>query len=119
MKPHSPILLTLQQPKERVWGILISLNVTGITLLGIDLNSFDDWARTVANSEDTIGLSNVFYPMHRVERVALDEACGEIESFAEQFATRVGVSVWEHLGIRSPDDVEAAMQAQEPESSVD
>ena len=102
MLPHSPILLTLQQPKERMWGILLSLNVTGISLRGIDLNSFDDWARAVANSEETIGLSTVFYPMHRVERIALDEASGEIESFAEQFVSRVGVSVWEHLVIEPP-----------------
>ncbi len=101
MKELSPVLVNLQNPKEKVWGILLAIHSSGISLRGIDLNSFDDWSRAVARGEEDMGLTTVFFPMHRVERVSLDEAVGSVSSLAETFEARVGRSVWNYLGLES------------------
>jgi len=48
----------------------------GVTVRCIDLNSFDDFIRQVMDPEgERIGLPTLFFfPMQRVERIALDEA---------------------------------------------
>lgn len=40
----------------------------------------------------------MFVPLHRVERIFLDERVGDVESFAERFVRRVGRPVAEVLG---------------------
>jgi hypothetical protein len=102
MKKLSPIVINLHSPREKVWGILLSVSDSGVNVKGIDLNSFDDWTRTVARGEETMGLSTIFFPMHRVERINLDEKVGGIESYADIFESRVGTDVWSHLGLPEP-----------------
>ncbi len=41
MEPHSIVVVSLHSPKEKLWGELLAINTAGITLRGIDLNSFD------------------------------------------------------------------------------
>jgi hypothetical protein len=98
MKPHSIIVVSLHSPKERIWGELLEMNVAGVTLRGIDLNSFDDFIRQARDPEgDLVGLPTVFFPMVRVERVALDEARGSVPSLAETFEQKVGRSLLDYL----------------------
>jgi hypothetical protein len=44
-----------------------------------------------------MGLTHVFVPMWRVERVTLDESVDEIPSLAARFQARVGLTVSEYL----------------------
>ena len=83
------VLVTLNMPREKFWGMLLSLDQAGISLRGIDLHSFDDFVQLVKSGEATTA-SAVFFPMHRIERVELDSANGEIPSLAEQFAAKAG-----------------------------
>lgn len=99
MKRLSAVLLNLQNPKEKIWGILLSIRASGVTLRGIDLNSFDDWSRAVARGERDMGLSTVFFPIHRVERLTADESVGNVPSLAETFEARVGQDVWSYLAL--------------------
>lgn len=99
MKKLSAVLVNLQNPREKVWGILLSIQASGITVLGIDLNSFEDWSRTAARGEREMGLSTVFFPIHRVERVSKDETVGSVPSLAWTFEERVGQDVWSFLGL--------------------
>ena len=99
MKELSAVLVNLQNPREKVWGILLSIQSSGITLRGIDLNSFEDWSRSVARGEGEMGLSTAFLPIHRVERVSEDETIGSAQSLADIFEARVGTDVWTHLGL--------------------
>ena len=99
MKRLSAVLVNLQNPKEKIWGVLLSIKASGITVRGIDLNSFDDWSRGVARGDGDIGLSTSFFPIHRVERVTLDESVGGVLSLAETFEARVGKDVWSFLGL--------------------
>ena len=83
-----------------MWGELMQLQVAGITLRGIDLNSFDDFIRQVMEPEGArVGLPTVFLPMQRIERVALDEPTGSIPSLSEMFEKRVGRSIRDYLAL--------------------
>jgi hypothetical protein len=90
-----PIVLVLHSPREKCWGILDELNAAGVFLRGLDLNSFDDWVRAVSHDEPFMGLSDLFFPMWRVERLSRDEASGGIPSLYEQVEQRTGRSVQE------------------------
>ena len=83
MKKFSAVLVNLQNPREKVWGILLSIQASGITVRGIDLNSFDDWSRSVSRGETEMALSTMFLPIHRVERVNQDESVGSVRSLAD------------------------------------
>ncbi len=100
MKKLSAVLVNLQNPKEKFWGVVLSVQTSGITIRGIDLNSFDDWSRGVAKGDGEMGLSTTFFPIHRVERVTLDETVGSVLSLAETFEARVGQDVWSFLGLK-------------------
>jgi hypothetical protein len=96
----STIVVYLQGPKEKVWGVLVSLTASGVVLRGIDLATFDDWMRQEARGdEELIGLTTVFYPMHRVVRLERDETVGPLTSYADRFAREVGRSVGAVLGL--------------------
>jgi Bacterial regulatory protein, Fis family len=99
MKKLSAVIVNLQNPKEKVWGVLLAVQASGITVQGIDLNSFDDWSRAVARGDREMGLSTVFFPIHRVERVNVDETVGSILSLVETFESRTGQDVWSYLGL--------------------
>jgi len=46
---------------------------------------------------DRIGLPTLFFPMLRIERVALDEPRGSVPSLAETFEKKVGRSLVDYL----------------------
>ena len=103
MELNSIVIVSLGSPKERIWGQLLELDAKGVTARGIELNSFDDFvSQIVAREEFSVGMTQVFYPMHRVERVALDESSGSIPSLSERFRSLVGLSIQEYLGIETP-----------------
>ena len=98
MDPHSIVVVSLHTPKEKIWGELLSITPAGVTMRGVDLNSFDHFVRQINEPEsERVGLPTVFFPMTRVERVALDEPSGSIPSMAEIFARKVGRSLAEYL----------------------
>ena len=98
MDPHSIVVVSLHSPKERLWGELLDVSSAGVTLRGIDLGSFDHFVSEVLHPEgDRIGLPTLFFPMLRIERIALDEARGSIPSMAETFEKKVGRSLNDYL----------------------
>jgi hypothetical protein len=102
MELHSIVVLTLREPREKVWGALMALTPAGITIRGVEVNSFDEILRQVSAGEagrDVFPM--VFYPMHRVERMSVDETVGGIPSLAERFEKKVGISVLNFLDARN------------------
>ena len=96
--PHSIVVVSLHTPKEKVWGELLDINPSGVTLRGIDLNSFDHFIRQINEPDgERIGFPTIFFPMNRVERVSLDEPSGSIPSMNELFARKIGRSLTEYL----------------------
>ncbi len=96
MKPHSVVVVNLHTPREKFWGELLEINPAGITLQGIDLNAFDEWLNQVRRNP-AVGMTTVFFPLCRVERVELDEPSGEVPSLSETFHQRTGRSFAEYL----------------------
>jgi len=86
------VILVLHSPREKCWGMLEEINAAGVFLRGLDLNAFDDWVRAIAHDEPFLGLSDLFFPMWRVERLSRDESAGGVLSLAEQFEQRTGRS---------------------------
>ena len=85
----SVVLLTLHSPRQKCVGMLLRLAPTGVELRGVALESLEDLARQVRAGEPAIA-STAFFPMHRVERMELDEAAGELPSLAQSFAAQTG-----------------------------
>ena len=93
--PGSVVIAYIQNPRERFWGVLRSLDPTGLVIEGIDLNSFDDWVRQTAEGGEGLSLSTVFFPLLRIEKLLLDDDNGSVPSLSKQFERRVGRTVRE------------------------
>src|SRR3954453_20834493 len=87
------IILVMHSPREECWGVLDRIDGAGGFARGLDLNLLDDWVRAVAHDEPFMGLSDLFFPMWRVERVSRDESAGGVSSLAEQLEQRTGRSL--------------------------
>jgi hypothetical protein len=98
MNPNSIVVVSLHSPREKVWGILLDINPSGVTVRGIDLNSFDHFVSEINQLDaERVGLPTVFFPMARVERISLDEPSGSIPSMAELFQRKVGRTLSDYL----------------------
>jgi len=103
IRPGSIVIVHLINPTEKFFGVLQDLAVVGVSFRGINLNSFDDWMAQAARPGDqTLGLSTMFVPLFRLERIFLDEAVGEVESYRQRFSKRVGIDVEKYMEI-APD----------------
>ncbi|HEV7501292.1 MAG TPA: hypothetical protein VGQ33_14860 [Vicinamibacteria bacterium] len=95
------VIVYLQAPKEKAWGLLVSMETAGLVLRCIDLAAFDDWMRQEArHDEPYLGLTTIFYPMARVERMEKDESLGPLSSYSARFEREVGRSVYAVLGLK-------------------
>ena len=103
MEVNNIVIVSLVSPKEKIWGQLLLLESKGVSVRGIELEAFDDFIRQVIQQEETaVGLNTVFFPMHRVERIMVDEPSGSIPSLAQRFQAKVGLTIQEYLGIDVP-----------------
>jgi len=97
-QPSALVILNLVNPKEKFFGVLTALSPAGITLRGINLDSFEDWLRQLARREEpNLDLITMFVPLFRVERIFLDEPSGSIKSYAQRFEEVVGMSIPKYL----------------------
>jgi len=109
MKIHSTVLVILHSPREKVWGQLLDLNPAGVTIHGLGLNAFDEFLKQWGSEEES-GLTTVFYPLHRVERMELDATLGDIPSLEQRFQQRTHLTLAEYLNERrqAPDISDAS-----------
>jgi hypothetical protein len=49
------------------------------------------------HEESGVQPTTIFFPLHRIEKIMLDEGIGAIPSLSDTFLTTVGVAVTEHL----------------------
>ena len=99
LAPGQPVVLYLHEPKEKIWGLLVSISAPGIVVRGIDIAVFDDWMRQEMRAEEPlIGLVTSFYPIHRLERMELDQTIGPLLSYADRFFEEAGRTVLEAAG---------------------
>jgi len=84
------VILILQNPREKLVGILHEISAAGIFLRAIDLGYFDEWASAIKNGEPYLPMQDYFLPMWRVERLTRDESSPEMLSMTEQFNRKTG-----------------------------
>ena len=96
------VVLHLHSPKEKIWGILVSLSSAGIVIHGLDLEAFEDWVRQEARGEEGVAPCSCFYPLMRVVRMDRDESAPGLLGCADRFRAATGRSVWEVTGCPSP-----------------
>lgn len=87
--PGAVVMVTLNNPREKYFGLLIAVTAAGISLRGMDLNSFEDFMRLVRDGEE-VTPNAVFFPMHRVERMEVDARNADIPSMQDRFETKTG-----------------------------
>src|SRR5262249_54715371 len=98
MRVNSIVVINLQAPKERFFGRVLDISAAGVTVRGLDLNAFDDWMNHIKLHEESgVQATTIFFPLHRVEKIILDEGIGAIPSLSDTFLTKVGVAVEDHL----------------------
>lgn len=83
------VVVSLGTPREKFWGAVLSLTPAGLSICGIDLQSFDD-SVAMLKAGEAFTPSTVFFPMHRIERMELDAAAGTIPSVTERFSAQTG-----------------------------
>ena len=94
------VIINLVNPKEKFFGVLLTLSAAGITVRAINLDSFDDWVREVAHGEESnLDLITMFVPLFRLERIFLDEPSGAIRSYAQRFEDAVGTPLAKYVGL--------------------
>jgi hypothetical protein len=87
--PGTVVVVSLANPREKFWGTILELSGAGLAIRGIDLNSFDDYV-SLLRAGEAYGSGEVFFPMHRVERIEADLSNGGIPSIAERFSAATG-----------------------------
>ncbi len=107
----SAAVLYLNDPREKIWGLVVSVSAAGVVLRGLRLDSFEDWMRQEArNEEELLGLVTTFYPLPRIERLEEDRSVGSVVSYSDRFAESVGRTVQQVVAARAaereekPDD---------------
>lgn len=95
MKIESGEIVTviLQNPREKVLGVLHEISAAGVFLRGIDLNYFDEWIKAIKTGEPHLPMQDSFYPMWRVERISRDEVSHGLPSMAQQFHQKTGLHI--------------------------
>lgn len=88
---NTVIMVYLVNPREKVWGLLIDLAPAGVWLRGMDLNSFDDWLRSLCLPVDQrLSPSIGFYPLARVEKILVEDAADGAGSLDARCLARTG-----------------------------
>ena len=84
------VIATLCNPREKFWGMILTLAPEGLSLSGAELASFEDLALMVRDGEPFTP-AVVFFPMHRIERVELDLPDGTLPSLSQRFLSKTGL----------------------------
>jgi hypothetical protein len=96
----SLIIVNLVNPKEKFFGVLRALSPAGVTMRGINIDSFEDWIHQIARNDDLdLDLITMFVPLFRLERIFLDEPSGAIKSYGQRFEEVVGIPIGTFLGL--------------------
>jgi hypothetical protein len=92
----SMVVVTLGNPRDKFWGMILALAPEGLSMTGIELASFEDLVVMVKDGE-AFTPAVVFFPMHRIERIELDLPDGSLASLSQRFSAKTGLDPAELL----------------------
>jgi hypothetical protein len=93
------VVVTLGNPRDKFWGVILALTAEGLSIAGIELASFEDFVVMVKDGE-SFTPAIVFFPMHRIERIELDLPDGNLPSLSQRFSAKTGLEPAQILGSR-------------------
>jgi hypothetical protein len=94
--PASMVVVTLGNPRDKFWGMILALAPEGLSMSGLELASFEDFVVMVKDGE-SVTPAVVFFPMHRIERIELDLPDGNLPSLSQRFSAKTGLDPTEIL----------------------
>jgi len=94
--PGSMVVVTLGNPRDKFWGMILALAPEGLSMSGLELASFEDFVVMVKDGE-SVTPAVVFFPMHRIERIELDLPDGNLPSLSQRFSAKTGLDPTEVL----------------------
>ncbi len=100
--PGCIVVVTLGNPRDKFWGMVLALAPEGLSMSGMELAGFEDFVQMVKDGEQ-FSPAVVFFPMHRVERIELDLPDGGLPSLAQRFSSKTGRDPAELLGSHVPE----------------
>jgi hypothetical protein len=95
--PGAMVIVTLGNPRDKFWGMILELAPEGLSMSGIELASFEDLVVMVKDGE-SFSPAVVFFPMHRIERIELDLPDGNLPSLSQRFSAKTGLDPAALLG---------------------
>ncbi|HXC43001.1 MAG TPA: hypothetical protein VNY51_05710 [Candidatus Dormibacteraeota bacterium] len=95
--PGAMVVVTLGNPRDKFWGMILALAPEGLSMSGAELASFEDLVLMVKDGE-SFSPAVVFFPMHRIERVELDLPDGNLPSLSQRFFAKTGIEPAALLG---------------------
>ncbi len=96
--PGELVVLYLRDPRERVVGVIESLDHAGVTIDGLDHAAWNDWIAQWARGEPgPLAPSLQYFPMARVERILFDRESPDMPSMAREFSERTGRGIGDAL----------------------
>ncbi len=114
--PGALVIATLCNPREKFWGMILSLAVEGLSMSGAELASFEDLMIMVRDGEPFTP-AIVFFPMHRIERLELDVPDGNLPSLSQRFLGKTGLEPSQALQPRANHErapADTAYDSEEP-----
>ncbi len=98
----SCVVVYLGSPREHVFGVLLSIDASGLVIRGIAVASVSEWLQELSVGAEgdvtsTFGLATTFYPMHRVEKVVLDEESSGAPPLHRRFEERTGMTLLDYV----------------------
>jgi hypothetical protein len=111
--PGAVVIVTLSNPREKFWGMVLALAAEGLSLSGVELASFEDLAVMVKDGEP-FSPAVVFFPMHRIERVERDLPDGNLPSLSQRFLAKTGLEPSAALNPRRSSGEEPSRNLQHP-----
>jgi hypothetical protein len=97
--PGSMVIVTLGNPRDKFWGMILALAPEGLSMAAVELASFEDFVLMVKDGE-SFSPAIVFFPMHRIERIELDLPDGNLPSMSQRFSAKAGIDPATLLGAR-------------------
>jgi hypothetical protein len=98
-QPGSVVVVTLGNPRDKFWGVMLALTPEGLSVSGVELAGFEDFVVMVRDGEGS-SPAVVFFPMHRIERIELDLPDANLPSLSQRFAAKTGREPVAVLGSR-------------------
>jgi hypothetical protein len=101
--PAAIVIVTLCNPREKFWGMVLALASEGLSISGAELASFEDLTVMVRDGE-AFTPAVVFFPMHRIERIELDLPDGNLPSLSQRFLSKTSLEPSVVLSVDVPKD---------------